>query len=121
MRHRILPLAGHYFSVACGPSHSPLPLAAGRTSPDDNNRPSGQYEQHHHGHPPFGYSGYSRIALVGNTVFVHVDGLSATGDIASVPGIEDDLLKEAEEIEEDMGAYFEYWPILSLGLKIPFG
>lgn len=47
--------------------------------------------------------------------------LTATGEIASAPGIQDDLLKEAEAIEEDSGAYFEYWPILSLGLKIPFG
>ncbi len=46
---------------------------------------------------------------------------TATGDIASVPGIDDDLLKEAEDLEEEMGAAFEYWPILSLGLKIPFG
>jgi hypothetical protein len=47
--------------------------------------------------------------------------MSATGEIASIPGIEDDLQQEADQIEEDLGSFVQYWPIVSLGFKIPLG
>ena len=45
--------------------------------------------------------------------------LSVSGPIASVPGIEEELLKEAENIEDDAGDYLKIWPIVSIGIKIP--
>ena len=47
--------------------------------------------------------------------------LSASGPIALVPGIDEDLEKEARAIEEDADAYLKYWPILSIGVRLPFG
>ena len=46
--------------------------------------------------------------------------LSASGPIEFVPGIEEDLEKEARAIEEDADAYLRYWPILSIGVRLPF-
>ena len=46
--------------------------------------------------------------------------ITADGDIASVPGIDQDLAKEAQNIQDDVSGYLKYWPILSLGLKIAF-
>ncbi len=46
--------------------------------------------------------------------------LTADGALASVPGLQQDLADEAQSIEDDAGGYLKYWPILSLGLKIPF-
>lgn len=48
-------------------------------------------------------------------------GLTAQGPIASVQGIQQDLDKEAQKVEDDVGSYLNYWPILSLGVKIPLG
>jgi hypothetical protein len=47
--------------------------------------------------------------------------MSATGDIALIPGIEDDLQLEADQIEEELGSFIQYWPMVSLGFKIPLG
>jgi hypothetical protein len=46
--------------------------------------------------------------------------LSASGPISFVPGIEEDLEKEARAIEEDAAPYLKYWPILSFGVRLPF-
>jgi hypothetical protein len=31
-----------------------------------------------------------------------------------------ELAKEEQAIQDDAGGYLKYWPILSLGVKIPF-
>ncbi|MBT8395363.1 MAG: hypothetical protein HKO65_02845 [Gemmatimonadetes bacterium] len=46
--------------------------------------------------------------------------ITADGEIASAPGIQQELAKEAQNIEDETGGYLKYWPILNLGLKIPF-
>ncbi len=46
--------------------------------------------------------------------------LEAQGPIASVPGFQEDLEREAQFIEDEAAPYLKYWPILSLGVKIPF-
>ncbi len=46
--------------------------------------------------------------------------ITASGPIASEPGIQNDLEREAQNIKDDAASYLKYWPILSLGLKIPF-
>ncbi len=46
--------------------------------------------------------------------------ITASGPIASEPGIQQDLNREAQNIEDEAGGYLKYWPILNLGLKIPF-
>lgn len=57
------------------------------------------------------------VAFMGTT---EVD-LSAQGPIAGVPGIQEDLDREARSIEDEAGDYLEYWPVLSIGVKIPVG
>jgi hypothetical protein len=47
--------------------------------------------------------------------------LEAKGPLASVPGVQQDLDLEAQNIEDDAGQYLKYWPILNLGVKIPIG
>ncbi len=47
--------------------------------------------------------------------------LTAQGDIASVPGFQEDLDREAQNLEDDAAPYLKYWPILSIGVKIPVG
>ncbi len=46
--------------------------------------------------------------------------LEAQGPIATVPGFQEDLEREAQFIEDEAAPYLKYWPILSLGVKIPF-
>ncbi|MGD2121800.1 MAG: hypothetical protein PVJ76_08645 [Gemmatimonadota bacterium] len=46
--------------------------------------------------------------------------ITASGPIASAPGIQADLDREAQNIQDDAASYLKYWPILNLGLKIPF-
>lgn len=46
--------------------------------------------------------------------------ITAVGDIANEPGIQEDLNREAQNVEDEAGGYLKYWPILNLGLKIPF-
>ncbi len=47
--------------------------------------------------------------------------LEAKGPLASVPGVQQDLDLEAQNIKDDAGQYLKYWPILNLGVKIPIG
>lgn len=46
--------------------------------------------------------------------------LRAEGDIAQVEGFQADLDKHVQEIEDEAASYLKYWPILNLGVKIPF-
>lgn len=45
--------------------------------------------------------------------------MTASGPVASIPGIQESLQEEAEKVEEDTGGYLKVWPIVSLGIKIP--
>lgn len=47
--------------------------------------------------------------------------LNASGPVTEVPGFQQDLDREEANIEEDFGGYLKYWPIVSIGLKIPLG
>ena len=47
--------------------------------------------------------------------------LTAKGAIAEESGILLDLEREAQNIEDEAAPYLKYWPILSLGVKIPLG
>jgi hypothetical protein len=47
--------------------------------------------------------------------------MQASGPIASVPGFQQDLDKEIQNIEDEGTPYLKYWPIVSLGVKIPIG
>lgn len=46
--------------------------------------------------------------------------MEARGPIASVPGFQQDLDKEVQRIQDEAAPYLKYWPILSVGVKIPF-
>ncbi len=58
------------------------------------------------------------VALVGEPADVK---LVASGPVATLPGIQQDLAREEAKIENDYGTFLQYWPILSLGLKLPLG
>ena len=45
--------------------------------------------------------------------------LTAGGALGQAGDIDQDLEKEIQEVEDDVGSYLQYWPILSFGLKIP--
>jgi hypothetical protein len=45
--------------------------------------------------------------------------LSASGPIASVPGIEESLRQEEEKLEDEMGGLLRVWRIVSIGVKLP--
>ena len=47
--------------------------------------------------------------------------MSASGPIASVPGIEESLQAEADKVADDLGGLLKVWPIVSIGIKIPLG
>jgi len=47
--------------------------------------------------------------------------ITPSGPIASEPGIQEALREEENTIQDEAGAYLEYWPILSLGIKVPLG
>lgn len=47
--------------------------------------------------------------------------LSATGDVTGVPGFQEDLEAERRSIEDDIGEYYRYWPVLNIGLKFGIG
>ena len=55
------------------------------------------------------------VAFVGDADVI----MTASGPIASEPGLQAELDKEALNIEDEAGGYLKYWPILSFGLKIP--
>jgi len=46
--------------------------------------------------------------------------LTASGALAQAPNITENLETEIQGIEDDVGSYLQYWPIISFGLKIPF-
>lgn len=58
------------------------------------------------------------VALLGEPSDVK---LVASGPVAALPGIQQDLAKEETKIENDFGTFLQYWPILSVGLKLPLG
>lgn len=45
--------------------------------------------------------------------------LTVGGPVASVPGVQEEVQKEADKIKDDAGSYINYWPILSIGFKLP--
>jgi hypothetical protein len=45
--------------------------------------------------------------------------LTPGGAVASEPDILTEVQKEADKIKDDAGSYINYWPILSIGFKIP--
>jgi hypothetical protein len=47
--------------------------------------------------------------------------LTPTGAIASEPGIQEAIDREVERVKEDAGSLQEYWPVVSLGFKLPLG
>jgi hypothetical protein len=65
----------------------------------------------------FGLSMEFGVAFVGDPQVI----LEAEGPITEVAGFQEDLQREADNIEEDFGGYLKYWPIVSIGLKIPMG
>ncbi len=68
-----------------------------------------------HTAPGFGVSLDVGVALVGKP---QVE-LSASGPISEDPRLAADLQKEERNIQEDAKGILEYWPVLSLGIKIP--
>ncbi|MFC1660059.1 hypothetical protein ACFL3S_01155 [Gemmatimonadota bacterium] len=65
----------------------------------------------------FGLSMEFGVAFVGEP---EVE-LEASGPITSVPGFQEELQKEAGYLEEDLGGILKFWPIVSIGMKIPLG
>jgi hypothetical protein len=47
--------------------------------------------------------------------------VSVTGPVAALPGIQQDVNREAEKIKDDAGSLLKIWPIVSLGFKINLG
>jgi len=45
--------------------------------------------------------------------------LKPGGEVASLPGIDQALREEEAKIQDDSGNYLKYWPMLSLGFKLP--
>ncbi|MGW8267360.1 MAG: hypothetical protein ACWGSQ_13420 [Longimicrobiales bacterium] len=45
--------------------------------------------------------------------------MSVSGDVALVPGIEEAVQAEADMVEEEIGGLLKFWPIVSLGIKVP--
>ena len=70
----------------------------------------------HHTQGGFGFFLDLGVALVGEPDV----RLTAKGAIAEESGILLDLEREAQNIEDEAAPYLKYWPILSLGVKIPF-
>ena len=79
---------------------------------------------------PFLGLGFGRHTAAGFGVFMDFGvafvgdpevSLQADGAIASAPNIQENLDLEARNLEEDAGDYLKFWPILSLGVKIPLG
>ena len=50
----------------------------------------------------------------------HMLDLVATGNATTLPGFTEDLEAERLEIEEDLGKYFKFYPVISLGIAIGF-
>lgn len=77
---------------------------------------------------PFAGIGFGKHTRGGFGFFLDM-GLAFTGDpdvslvpggeIANQPGIQEEIEREEQNIEEDAGGYLKYWPIISIGFKIP--
>ena len=46
--------------------------------------------------------------------------LHASGTAASLPAFQADLAQERQDIEDDLGVYFKFYPVLTLGFSIGF-
>jgi hypothetical protein len=57
------------------------------------------------------------LAFVGDTDVT----LEARGPLASGEDIQENLAREAQNLEDEAGDYLKYWPILNVGIKIPVG
>lgn len=71
----------------------------------------------HHTQGDFGFFADFGVALVGEADV----SVTADGPIASVPGFQEDLDKHTQEIEDEAASYLKFWPIISVGVKIPLG
>jgi len=71
----------------------------------------------HHTEGGFGFFLDLGVAFTGDPEVT----LEAHGPLATVPGIQDDLDREVQNLKAEAGSYIEYWPILSFGVKIPLG
>lgn len=69
----------------------------------------------HHSRGGFGVFLDLGVAFVGEADVT----MQAHGAIASVPGFQQDLDKEVQNLEDEAAPYLKYWPILSFGVKIP--
>ena len=70
----------------------------------------------HHTRGDFGFFADLGVAFTGSPDVT----MEARGPIASVPGFQEDLDKEVRRIEDEAAPYLKYWPVLSVGVKIPF-
>jgi hypothetical protein len=70
-----------------------------------------------HAHGGFGFFIDFGLAFVGETDVT----LEARGPLAQAEGIQQELDREARNVEDEAGDYLKYWPILNLGFKIPIG
>lgn len=48
-------------------------------------------------------------------------GLTAEGAVEQDPDFQENLERERQQIEDDLGTYFELYPVLSIGLKFGLG
>jgi len=71
----------------------------------------------HHTQGGFGLFLDLGVAFVGEADVT----MRAEGPIASVPGFQQELDKEVQNLEDEVASYLKYWPILNIGVKIPLG
>lgn len=69
----------------------------------------------HHTRGGFGLFLDLGVAFVGNPDVA----LTASGAIADVPGFQEDLNQEIQNLEDEASPYLRYWPLVSLGIKMP--
>lgn len=67
--------------------------------------------------PGFGLYVDLAVAFIGDPDLV----LEASGPITENPGFESDLERERMRAEDDLDTYYRYWPIVSLGVRLPVG
>jgi hypothetical protein len=70
-----------------------------------------------HNQGGFGFFMDFGVAFVGDA---EVD-ITPSGNIATAPNINENLAIEEQNIQDEAASYLKYWPILSLGVKIPLG
>ena len=69
----------------------------------------------HHSRGGFGVFLDLGVAFVGEADVT----MQEHGAIATVPGFQQDLDKEVQNLEDEAAPYLKYWPIISFGVKIP--